>query len=68
MVLIALAKRTGLLQHAVEKKTLELHKQRIKKLIDGNVAAEATKEAVEAMQAALMVAVFVPVVTGGGTR
>ncbi len=68
VVLIALAKRTGLLQHAVEKKTLELHKQRIEKLIDGNVAAEATKEAVEAMQVALMVAVFVPVVTGSATR
>ena len=68
VVLIALAKRTGLLQHAMEKNALKAHEQRIEKLIKGEVAAQATKEAVEAMQTALMVAVFVPVMAGGATK
>jgi hypothetical protein len=67
VVLIALAKHTGLLHHAVEKSTLKEHKATINQLIKGDVASQATKEAVEAMQAALMVVIGVPVVVGGGS-
>jgi len=67
IVLIALAKRTGLLEHAVEKSTLREHKTRIDQLIKGDVASQATKEAVEALHAALMVAVITPVITSSAT-
>jgi len=68
VVLIALAKHTDLLRRAVEKSLLKEHKKHIEKLIKGEVAGQATKEAVDAMHAALMVAVFVPVITSSSTR
>jgi len=67
VVLIALAKHTGLLHRAVEKSTLKEHKTRIDQLIKGDVASQATKEAVEALHAAVMVAVGVPVITSAAT-
>jgi hypothetical protein len=67
VVLIALAKHTDLLRHAVERNLLKEHKKHIEKLIKGQMAGQATKEAVEAMQAALMVAVFVPAITSTTT-
>jgi hypothetical protein len=62
VVLIALAKHTDLLRRAVDKAKLKERKQRVEKLIAGEVAGAATKEAIEAMRAAVMVAVFVPVI------
>jgi Golgi phosphoprotein 3 len=62
VVLIALAKHTDLLRRAVEKSKLKERKKRVEKLVNGEIAGAATKDAVAAMQAAVMVAVFVPVI------
>ena len=61
-VLIALAKATGLLKRAVEKDVRKRHKDRIKKIAEGEAVGKAAKEAVDAMQAAVMVAVILPAV------
>ena len=67
VVLIALAKHTELLHHAVEKRKLKERKKRIEKLIAGEIAGTATKEVMEALQAAVMVAVIVPVIVTTAT-
>jgi len=67
VLLIALAKHTDLLKHAVDKRVLKDHEGRVKKLVAGEVAGEATREAMEALRAAIMVAVFVPVITSTAT-
>lgn len=67
VVLVALAHHTGLLQRAVEKRKLKERKERIEKLIQGEIAGRATKQAVEAMQAALLAAVIVPTIVASTT-
>jgi hypothetical protein len=67
VVLIALAKHTGLLQHAVEKRKLKENKRQVEKIIAGEVAGVATGEAMEAVQAAVMVAVMVPMIATSAT-
>lgn len=61
-VLIALSKHTGLLSRAVDKEILKANKKRVQALVKGELVGDATKEALEAMRAAVMVAVFVPTV------
>ena len=68
VVLIALSKHTGLLSRAVEKDVLKSHKKRVEALVKGDLAGKATKEAMDAMRAAVMVAVFVPTVTSTAGR
>jgi hypothetical protein len=62
IVLLSLAKHTNLLQVIFDKKDLKTRKERIDKLINGEISGQATKEAVEAMQAAVMVACIMPAV------
>ncbi|HDL19104.1 MAG TPA: GPP34 family phosphoprotein [Bacteroidetes bacterium] len=62
MVLISLAKSTDLLKIIFDKKELKNRKERIEMIINGELAGKATKEAIQAMQAAVMVAVFVPTI------
>lgn len=62
VVVVALADSTGLLKKAFDKKKLKERKKRLEKLTKGHVAGAATKEAVEAVQAAIMVAVMVPII------
>jgi cytochrome P450 len=61
-VLISLASATGLLKPAFGKKELAGRKARIARIVEGELAGRATREAIEAMQAAMFVAVFVPVI------
>jgi len=61
IVVVALAQAAGMLPQIFDKKKLKTRKQRLEKLTSGQVAGAATKEAVEAIQAAMMVAVMVPV-------
>jgi hypothetical protein len=61
-VLVAICERTGILRHLFDRKKLKERKKWIKEIISGNLIGEATKEAVEAMQAAVMVAVIIPAV------
>ncbi|MCP4571307.1 MAG: GPP34 family phosphoprotein [bacterium] len=67
IVVVAMAQATGMLGKIFDKKKLKERKQRLEKLTSGQVAGAATKEAVEAVQAAVMVAVMVPVITSAAT-
>ena len=62
IVLISLAHNTNLLKVVFDKKKLKERKDRIEKIISGDMAGAAAKEAIEAMQAAIIVAVIVPTV------
>ena len=64
-VLVALAHRTGILKQIFDKQRLKMRKKRIEDIISGNTAGEATKEAIEAMQAAIVAAVIIPTVIAG---
>ena len=62
-ILVALAHHGGLLKVNFDKDRLKRNKERIKKVVAGDMfAARATKSAVEAMEAAMMVAVIIPTV------
>ena len=58
VVIAVLANATSLLPRIFAKKKLKERKQRLQNLAEGRVAAAATKEAIEAMRAAAMVAVI----------
>ena len=60
--LISLANSTGLLKVIFDKKQLKSRKTRIEQVVNGDVTGQATKEAIEAMQAAVFVACIVPAV------
>lgn len=63
IILISICKSTGILNQLFDKKELKKQKQRIKDITTGNLIGQATKEAVEAMQAAIMVATIIPAIT-----
>lgn len=62
VVLVSLANSTGLLKVVFDKKKLKGRKARIKEIIDGEITGKAAKEAIEAMQAAVMVCCIMPTV------
>lgn len=62
VVLVSLANSTGLLKIVFDKKKLKGRKARIKEIIDGEITGKAAKEAIEAMQAAVMVACIMPAI------
>ena len=53
-VLVALAHRTNILKVVFEKERLKTAKDRIEQIASGELTTKATKEAIEAMQAAIM--------------
>ena len=57
-VLLSLAKSTGVLKANFDKKKLKTRKDRIDRIINGEVTGKATKEAIDAMNAAVMVTVM----------
>jgi hypothetical protein len=59
VVLVSIADRAGLLKVVFDKKKLKSRKKRIENIVNGEMTGKATKEAIEAMQAAVWVAVFV---------
>ena len=61
-VLISLASATGLLKLAFGRKELKGRKARIERIVQGELAGRATRAAIEATQAAMFVAVMVPVI------
>jgi hypothetical protein len=63
LVIIALANATRSLYKVFDKKRLKSRKARIEQITSGQLVGQATKEAVAAIQAAIMVATIVPVVT-----
>lgn len=62
VVLIALANATGLLNMVFDKRDLKARKSRIERIVSGDIAAQATQEAIEAVQAAIFVACIMPVI------
>lgn len=62
VVLISLAHSAGLLPMAFDKKDLEARKDRIERIIKGDVLGQAAKEAIEAIQAAIFVACIMPAI------
>jgi hypothetical protein len=62
VVIIALAQSAGMLHKIFPKKKLKERKKRLEKLTSGQLAGKATKEAVQAVQAAIMVTVIMPAV------
>lgn len=62
IVLLSLANSAGLLKMAFNKKDLKERKVRIKKIVNGEITGQAATEAIQAMQAAIMVACIMPAV------
>jgi golgi phosphoprotein 3 len=58
-VLVALAHHTGILRVVFDKKELERAKARIQRVIEGDVVGKAAQEAVQAIQAAILVGAVV---------
>jgi golgi phosphoprotein 3 len=54
-VLISLARSAGLLKTVLDKKELKSRKARIERIVSDQVAGKATKDAIEAAQAAMMI-------------
>lgn len=67
VVLLSLAKSANVLKVNFDKKELKPRKERIERISNGEVTGKATKEAIEAMQAAVMVAVIVPTIVASTT-
>ena len=57
-VLLSLAKSADVLKVNFDKKELKARKDRIERIIDGEVTGTATKEAIEAMQAVVMLSII----------
>lgn len=62
VVLLSLAKSADLLKVVFDKKRLKARKTRIEQISNGDISGKATKQAIEAMQAAVMVAVIMPAI------
>jgi len=62
VVLIALAHHAGLLGNVFPRRDLKQRKHRLRQITSGNAVGQATKEAIEAVQAAIMVACIMPVI------
>jgi len=62
VALVSLAHHTGLLKVAFDKRELKDQKGRIEKIMNGDLTGKATKQAIEAMQAAVMVACVMPAI------
>jgi Golgi phosphoprotein 3 len=62
VVLLSLANSADLLKLVFDKKDLRGRKKRIEQVINGEMTGKATKEAIQAMQAAVMVACIMPAV------
>jgi hypothetical protein len=60
-VLVALAHHGGLLKTVLDKSRLKRHKERIREIAEGDAVAEATGEAIEAVQAAITAAAMVSI-------
>jgi Golgi phosphoprotein 3 len=62
VVLLSLANSTGLLKIVFDKKKLKDRKARIKQIVNGEITGKAATEAIQAMQAAVMVACIMPAI------
>ena len=63
VVLVSLAHNAKILKHSFDGKELRRRKKRIEQVINGDLVGKATKEAIEAMQAAVFVACIMPAIS-----
>ena len=61
-VLVALAHHAGLLKANLDRKRLKTRKERLKAITAGDAIGKATKQAIEAVQAAIFVAAIMPAI------
>lgn len=61
VVLLSLAKSANILPVIFGKKEIKQRKKRIEQIVNGDIAGKATKKAIEAMQAAVMIACMMPI-------
>jgi hypothetical protein len=66
-VLLSLAKSADLLKLVFDKKQLKGRKARIEQVVNGEMTGKATQEAIQAMQAAVMVACIMPAIIASTT-
>ncbi len=64
VVLLSLANSADLLKTIFDRKRLKSRKARIEKVVNGDLTGKATREAIQAMQAAVMVACIMPAIMG----
>lgn len=62
VVLLSLADAAGILKVVFDKKELKGRKQRIEQVVNGEVMGKAAKEAIQAVQAAIVVAAVMPAI------
>lgn len=62
VILISICNSTGILRKIFDHSKLRGQKERLKEITSGNLIGKATKEAVEAMQAAILVTTIIPAV------
>jgi len=62
VVLVSLANAAGLLKIVFDKKMLKTRKKRIEQIVNGEITGKAAQEAIQAMQAAVMVACIMPAI------
>jgi hypothetical protein len=62
VVLLSLAKSANILPVIFGKREIKQRKKRIEQIVNGDIAGKATKEAIEAMEAAVMVACIMPAI------
>ncbi len=67
VVLLSLANSAGILPVIFDKKLLKTRKARIAQVVNGEVTGKAAKEAIDAMQAAVMVACIMPALIATST-
>jgi Golgi phosphoprotein 3 len=63
VVLLSLANSTGILKVVFDKKKLKSRKARIEQIVNGEITGKAATEAIQAIQAAVMVACIMPSIT-----
>ncbi len=67
VVLLSLASSADLLRHVFDRKELKARKARIEQVVNGELTGKATREAIEAMQAAVVVACIIPAIVVAST-
>ena len=68
IVLLSIAKSVNLLTIFLSRDEQKSHKKRIGQLVNGEITGKATKEAIEALQAAVMVACIMPALMASTTH
>ena len=62
VVLVSLADSAGILKVVFDKKELKARKHRIEQVVNGELMGRAAKDAIQAVQAAVMVATIMPAI------